>query len=89
MQKYKKMFIYKNRPWRNINYTWHHQTKWDEYTQFDLDFCFEQRNYSCHIPDIYFANQLWWQNISNLKKIFIINVFQMPETEQNEITLKT
>ena len=36
----------------------------------------------------YTGNQLWQQNISNLKKILIMDVFQKAKTELNEITLK-
>ena len=42
-----------------------------------------------HVPDIYTGNQLWQQNISNLKKILIMDVLQIAEVEPNLIILKT
>ena len=43
----------------------------------------------CHIPDIYAGDQFWQQNICNLMKILIMDVFQIAKTELNETTLKT
>ena len=51
-------------------------------------FFFLQGNYTCHVADIYTGNQLWWQNISNLKETLIMYVFQITETRLNEIILK-
>ena len=40
------------------------------------------------LPDINSDNQSWWQNVSSLKKILIMVLFQIAETELREIILK-
>ena len=37
--------------------------------------------YINHVPDVYTRNKLWWQNISDLLKIFIMDVFQIAKAE--------
>ena len=41
-----------------------------------------------YVPDIYTEKQLCQQNISSLKKIFIMNIFHLSEVELNEIILR-
>ena len=41
--------------------------------------------YIYHVADS-FGNQLWQQNISNLKKILIMDIFQIAETEQFSVS---
>ena len=44
--------------------------------------------YICHVLNISTINQLCWQNVSNVKKNLILNIFQIAEGELNEITSK-